>query len=186
MSDPEGVTFSQIWGIHLPCHVTSLMIYSKHSQTKICKKYQYWERYRPLKFQICIETIGKCIYQMALNHLKIDYVEKKLFGGIVNYMYFKNNFGAFQLNSFPWGFICHAMSLHPWSIPNIWVLSMFMLPNESMCIIFLLCMGLSDLQCVYTFCIILNDILSMLKLSFVFVLCINFITFWNQYTDSIV
>ena len=45
---------------------------------KICKKYHYEERYRPLKFQICIETIGKCTFQMALNCLKIDDFEKKI------------------------------------------------------------------------------------------------------------
>ena len=46
-------------GVHLPWHVTSLTIYSKHSQTKkMCKKYQYEERYQPPKFQMCIEIIG--------------------------------------------------------------------------------------------------------------------------------
>ena len=42
-----------------------------------------------------------------------------MFGDIENYMYFKKYFGAFQLNSFPGGFICYAMSIHPLSIPCI-------------------------------------------------------------------
>ena len=47
---------------------------------KICKKYQYEERYRPLKFNICIKMIGKCKFQMTLNFLKIDHFENVLGG----------------------------------------------------------------------------------------------------------
>ena len=43
-----SLTFSQILGVHLPCHVNPPTIYSMHSQTKKFKKYQYEERYRPL------------------------------------------------------------------------------------------------------------------------------------------
>ena len=47
--------------------VTSPTFYCKHSQTKILKKYQYEERYKPLKLQMCIETIGKYIFHMDCN-----------------------------------------------------------------------------------------------------------------------
>ena len=62
-------------GVHLPCHDTSPMIYSKLSQTKICKRYQYEESYKPPRVQMCIEMRGKWKFQMALNHLKIDFLE---------------------------------------------------------------------------------------------------------------
>ena len=60
------------------------------------------------------------------------------------------------------------------------------LPNESMCIIFMLCVALCWTYISVKLCIVsvLNGILSVSY--FVFVSCMNFITFQNQYTDSIV
>ena len=49
-------------------HLTSKPSSSEIPRQKICKKYQYEERYNPLKVsQIYIEMIGKCKFQMDLN-----------------------------------------------------------------------------------------------------------------------
>ena len=52
---------------------------------------------------------GKCKFQMALNHLKIDYFEKNWGDRELNVL--KKYFGTFQLNSF-WGahLPCHVTS----------------------------------------------------------------------------
>ena len=112
-------------GVHLPCHLTSPTIYSKHSQTKksVENKYHYEERYRPLKFQICTEMIGKCTCQMAHNCLKIDNLQKFVLGRIENYMYCKNICVSISMKCLVGGIIYHTMSLHPLSISSIQVLS---------------------------------------------------------------
>ena len=88
------------------------------TQKYVKSKYHYEERYWPLKFEICIEMIGKCTRQMAHNCLKIDNFEKICFGGIENYMYCKKYF-SISMKCLAGGIICHAMSLHSLSISNI-------------------------------------------------------------------
>ena len=95
----------------MPCHFTYYLFQVFPDKTYV-KKYQYEERYRPLKFHICIEMTGKCKFQMALNPTKIDYSEN-VFWRDRELMYFKNIFGAFQLHSFPGERInlaCHVIS----------------------------------------------------------------------------
>ena len=107
------------------CHAMSLHPLSMLNiarQKYVKNKYDYEDRYRPLKFQICIAMIGKCTCQMAYNCGKIDNFEKKMFWGIENYMYCKNICVSISMKCLAGGIIYHAMSLHPLSISSIWVL----------------------------------------------------------------
>ena len=64
------------------------------------------------------------------------------------------------------------------------IISTNMLPNESMHKLHASCSPMVHMMYVnYAFCIIFEWYFVLI---FVFVSCINFITFWNQYTDSIV
>ena len=73
------------------------------TRQKICQKYQYEERYSPLKLQMCIETIRKCTFHMAHNCWQIEYVEKFVLGGIENYMYCKKYFWSISMKFLPCG-----------------------------------------------------------------------------------
>ena len=116
---------------HLQCHITSPTIYEKHAQIQNIWKYQYEDRYSPLKLQICIKTIKKCTFHMPQNCWQMNYVEKICIGDTEHYMYCKNICGASQWNAFLMRFICPTMSLHPWSMPSIAVVSKFIINNIS-------------------------------------------------------
>ena len=74
MSDPEGgvhlteMSYIVIYGGFI-CHAMLLhpLPIVNIPRQKICEKYQYEEGYRPLKLQMCIETMGECTFHMALN-----------------------------------------------------------------------------------------------------------------------
>ena len=72
-----NMTLSLIWGVGssaMLCYFIHYLFQSFQGK-KYVNKCQYYERYRLLNFQSCIEMTGKCKYQMALNFLKIDYFE---------------------------------------------------------------------------------------------------------------
>ena len=73
------------------------------------QKHQYFERYRPLKFQICIEMSRKYKFQMALIHLKTDYFE--ILGGHRELNVLQKYFWSISIK-FLWGvhLSCHIPS----------------------------------------------------------------------------
>ena len=105
-------------------------IYEKHADKNMWK-YQYEDRYSSLKLQMCIKTIKKYTFHMPHNCWQMNYVDKICIGDIEHYMYCKKYFWNISMKCLPHGFICHAMSLHPWSMPSISVVSKFIINNIS-------------------------------------------------------
>ena len=53
----------------------TLYVFEAFPDKKYVKKISILREMKPLKFEICKEMIGKCKFQMAFNHLKIDLFE---------------------------------------------------------------------------------------------------------------
>ena len=75
-------------------------------------KYQYEDRYSPLKLQMCIKTIRKCTFHMPCYSWQMNFVEKICIGGIEHNMYCKKYLWSISVKCLPLGvhLPCHVTS----------------------------------------------------------------------------